>query len=190
MQQQTPKIESLLLPYSYLSLMNRSVMNRLHYILPAIVFVFFSLHAHAQENEVGGITIHSDPRLSILLKKTHTTAPLYQQPATSAIKPTKPYKETAMAPTVIRERKTVYKGKGFRVQIYNGSDRAKAMQIKSEFMRHFPGVPTYLTYISPAFRVKVGDYRNRSDAAGMMKEANSMYSPCMIVPDIVTISNY
>jgi len=90
----------------------------------------------------------------------------------------------------VRPHVVLYKGKGFRVQIYNGPDREKAIKIKTEFMRHFPGVHTYLTYISPSFRIKVGDFRDRSDAAGMMREANSMYSPCMIVPDMVTVTNY
>jgi hypothetical protein len=85
---------------------------------------------------------------------------------------------------------TIYSGKGFRVQIYYGPDREKAIKIKTEFMRLYPDVRTYLTYISPTFRVKVGDYRNRNDAAGMLKEANSMYSPCMIVPDIITINTF
>lgn len=89
-----------------------------------------------------------------------------------------------------RKGRVIYSGKGFRVQIYNGPDRDKAILVKTEFMRLYPGVRTYLTYMSPSFRVKVGDYRNRSDAAGMLREANSMYSPSMIVPDIVTISTF
>jgi SPOR domain len=93
-------------------------------------------------------------------------------------------------PPVYRKARSVSSGKGFRVQIYNGPDRNKAIAVKSDFMRLYPGVRTYLTYISPGFRVKVGDYRNRSDAAGMLKELNSVYNPSMIVPDIVNISTF
>jgi len=91
-------------------------------------------------------------------------------------------------PSVHKDGRVIYSGKGFRVQIYNGSDRDKAIKVKKDFMRGNPGVRTYLTYLAPCFRVKVGDYRNRSDAVGMLKEANSTYdSPCMIVPDDITI---
>ena len=91
-------------------------------------------------------------------------------------------------PPAHKEGRIIYSGKGYRVQIYNGADRDKAMKVKKEFMRLYPAMRTYLTYISPCFRVKVGDYRNRSDAAGMLKEANAMYqSPCMIVPDDIAI---
>jgi len=90
----------------------------------------------------------------------------------------------------IRHEGKMKPGKGYRVQIYSGPDRNKAIEIKREFMRHFPGVHTYITYKSPCFRVKVGDYRNRSDAVGMYKEANSMYSPSMIVPDIIFVGGF
>jgi hypothetical protein len=83
-----------------------------------------------------------------------------------------------------------YEGPGFRVQIYNGPDRNKAARIKAEFMRNYPGVPTYLTYSSPAYRVKIGDFRNRGDASPLYKEALGSYSPCMIVPDNITITGY
>ena len=96
------------------------------------------------------------------------------------------------SPVYIREKegRVIYSGKGFRVQIYSGGDREKAIMVKTEFMRRYPSVRTYLTYVSPSFRVKVGNYRNRSDAMGMYKEARTMYSPCVIVPDIITINTY
>jgi len=81
-------------------------------------------------------------------------------------------------------------GRGFRVQIYSGSDRAKATEIKTDFMRRFPGIRTYMTYVQPQFRVKVGDYRTRQDAVKMYQQASSVYSPCMIVPDIVELNTF
>ncbi len=80
-----------------------------------------------------------------------------------------------------------YNGTGYRVQIYYGTSREEAMRRKAEFMRHYPGVPTYFSYASPTYRVKVGDYRHREDAISMFREANGTYSPCMIVPDNVAI---
>lgn len=80
-----------------------------------------------------------------------------------------------------------YAGKGFRVQIYYGPNRQEALKRKSEFMHNYPGIPTYLTFVTPHYRVKVGDFRKRDDALGMLKEANGTYSPCMIVPDAISI---
>jgi hypothetical protein len=86
--------------------------------------------------------------------------------------------------------RTTYSGKGFRVQIYNGPSREKALAAKTAFMRHNPGVSSYIMYIAPGFRVKVGDFRFRHEAEGMLRVANSMFSPSMIVPDEVTVSGY
>lgn len=65
------------------------------------------------------------------------------------------------------------------------------MAARREFMRRFPGVRSYIVFEAPSFRVKVGDYRLRNDADGMLREANSMFSPSMIVPEAqVEISTY
>ena len=159
-------------------------MGRASNIIFLFFFLLFSARCLAQDSLQEGVVVHADPRLSVLLRKTHTTEPIYTPGEIKDVK--QPFREAAPRRQIV----TLYKGAGYRVQIYNGPDRAKALQIKTEFMRHFPGVHTYLNYISPSFRVKVGDYRNRSDAAGMMREAHSMYSPVMIVPDMVTITNY
>jgi hypothetical protein len=87
-----------------------------------------------------------------------------------------------------RHVRTLYSGKGFRVQIYYGPDRAKALNVRNEFSRNNPGVRTYLSYISPCFRVKIGDYRRRSDAEVKWREVNAAYNPSMIVPDMITIT--
>ncbi len=164
-----------------------------------IAFIFISLvpipFAYSQEGDKGDVVVHSDARLAVLLRKNHSYVRLsHPDPVVKIIEPPpKPtINNTAIGASglVHHDLKMIYSGPGFRVQIYNGSSRDKALQVKAEFMRRFPGVHTYLSYISPNFRVKVGDYRSRTDAEGMLREANSMYSPSMMVPDVVTISTY
>lgn len=106
-----------------------------------------------------GVIMFADPRLAILTKK---------------------HKNVQLG--VIRS------GRGFRVQIYNGNDRVKATQIKVDFMRRFPGVRTYMTYVQPQFRVKVGDFRTRGEAQEMYQKVAGLYNPSMIVPDIIVIN--
>ncbi len=105
------------------------------------------------------VIVHSDPRLAILIKK---------------------YRNVQLG--VIRS------GQGFRVQIYSGNDRAKAMELKMDFMRRFPNIRTYLTYSQPQYRVKVGDFRTRQDAHNMYEQLSALYNPSMIVPDIIVIN--
>ena len=187
------------------------------------IILFLALRVEAQDNG-HGVVVHTDPRLSVLLKKKRVIMqasvakppvrkvmdtriagnPVHQgdEPAPVAAVIPKPVAETthnipdATTHTVVRppvyirekEGRVIYTGKGFRVQIYSGNDREKAIMIKTEFMRRFPGTRTYLTYVSPSFRVKVGNYRSRNDASGMYREARGIYSPCVIVPDIITIN--
>lgn len=141
------------------------------YLLFLFIMLCMALDTHAQivvnenagntvtKDTEQGIVIHSDPRLAVLLKK-HKNAQL----------------------GVIRS------GQGYRVQIYNGNDRVKANQIKVDFMRRFPGIRTYLTYVQPQFRVKVGDFRTRAEAYELYKKVSNIYNPSMIVPDIVVIN--
>ena len=143
----------------------------------------------------GDVVLHSDARLAVLVRKNHNYIRLSTP---EPVKPAEPLPKLAnpngMPPSpaglVHHDARVMYTGKGYRVQIYNGADRSKAMAVKGEFMRRFPGVSTYLMYVAPGFRVKIGDYRTQRDAEGMLREANSMFSPSMIVPDVVTISNY
>lgn len=106
-----------------------------------------------------GIVLHCDPRLAVLVKK-HSNI----------------------------KKGLIRSGKGYRVQIYNGNDRARATQVKIDFMRRFPGVKTYLTYSAPQFRVKVGDYQTRAEAQKMYAQVAGTYSPVMIVPDLIVIN--
>ena len=117
------------------------------------------LTEEASASTTKGVIVHADPRLDILIKKYRNV-----------------------------QHGVIRSGKGFRVQIYNGYDRNKATETKIDFMQRFPGIPTYMSYVQPQFRVKVGDYRSRTDAAEMYRQVNTLYNPCMIVPDIIVIN--
>lgn len=86
-------------------------------------------------------------------------------------------------------RSLIRSGKGFRVQIYSGSDRAKAIAIKSRVMQTFPSVRTYLSYTAPQFKVKVGDYQSRSEANDMARVLRPFFKPVMIVPDVIVVNS-
>jgi hypothetical protein len=131
-----------------------------------LYYILFSLlliaAAHTTWAQEAGVVVHTDPRLAIVIKKN------------------RPVQATGY----------IHSGHGYRVQIYSGSDRQKATEIKIDFMRRFPGVATYMTFVSPHFRVKVGDYTSRGEAAKMYRQATTLYNPCMIVPDFIVINTF
>jgi len=75
---------------------------------------------------------------------------------------------------------------GYRVQIYFGSGssaRLRAMKVKTDFLSSYPDVKAYIIYQSPDFKVRVGDFRTRSDALRLQKKIARDYPNAFIVPD-------
>ena len=65
--------------------------------------------------------------------------------------------------------------RGFRVQIFSGSSRSDAYAVQAQFEADFKGFASYVTYQEPNYRVKVGDFRSRSEANSFMRELRSHY---------------
>ena len=76
---------------------------------------------------------------------------------------------------------------GYRIQIYFGGVRQKASEVKLEFNSKFPGVPAYLTYQQPNFKVRIGNYRSRFEAQKFLKEIDGMFPSGFIVPEDVKL---
>ena len=76
---------------------------------------------------------------------------------------------------------------GYRVQIYFGSDRTKANEVKTDFLQLFPNEGAYLVYQQPNFKIRVGDYKTRLEAMKFLKEVQSLYSAAFIVKDEVKL---
>lgn len=64
---------------------------------------------------------------------------------------------------------------GFRVQVISTMNRSKAMETKGKLMQLFPQYQTYLSYQSPYFRVRIGNFRTRSDAEQLQQQLNNYF---------------
>lgn len=125
----------------------------------------FNLFAQSADTaKPKGVVFHADPRLSIAFGKK-------QEGGYHGLKG------------------SIRSAQGFRVQIYSGPDRTAATQRKIDFIRRYPNIRSYISYIAPTFRVKVGDFKTRAEAYKLLKELNAYYSPCMVVPDIIEINS-
>jgi len=136
-------------------------------------FMFFCLAGYAQtdtlsvnhnistqttklEDFVGQLNIRQDPRITELLVR-HTQ---------------------------INQRKRG--SDGFRLEIYFNSDsraREHAEKIKNEFNLIFPHIASYLLFQTPNFKVRVGDFRNKSEALKTKAYISSRYPNAFIVKD-------
>ncbi|QQR87639.1 MAG: SPOR domain-containing protein [Flavobacteriales bacterium] len=77
--------------------------------------------------------------------------------------------------------------KGFRVQIFLGSDRDKAREMRRSFLVKHPDVGGYESYLAPNFRIRVGDLRTRLEAEKLRDVLKAEYPGCYIVPDEIEL---
>jgi hypothetical protein len=75
--------------------------------------------------------------------------------------------------------------KGYRVQIYSGSNRIDANKRKSDFLETYFGEKIYFDYKQPYYKVRVGDYRTKLEAQKMYQLLllDTRFSGVLIVPD-------
>lgn len=78
---------------------------------------------------------------------------------------------------------------GWRVQIYRGGHRTAnddANRIRARFMGDFPQLNSYLTFDKPNwFKVKVGDFRTREEAAMVFFDIQASYPDAYLIRDVI-----
>lgn len=91
----------------------------------------------------------------------------------------------------IENNKIINKIDGYRVEIFFSSDldaKEKALKIKEEFLEAYPTFNVqnvHVKYISPNFRVRVGDFRTKNEALKLYKEIKNKYRVAFIVADAI-----
>lgn len=77
---------------------------------------------------------------------------------------------------------------GFRLEIFFSSEskaREHAMRVRNEFNLVFPDVASYLLFQTPNFKVRIGDFRNKSEALKAKAYISSKYPNAFIVKDMI-----
>ncbi len=81
---------------------------------------------------------------------------------------------------------------GYRIQIFfdsGANSKSRAQSIYSSFQSRYPETAAYLTYKSPNYKVRVGDFRTRLDALRFLNNIIADYPNAWIVEDIINIPN-
>jgi hypothetical protein len=76
---------------------------------------------------------------------------------------------------------------GYRIQLYFGSERSKAAEIKTDFTNNFTNTPAYLIYQQPNFKIRVGDFKTRMEAFAFLESIKEFYTTSFIVPDEIKL---
>jgi hypothetical protein len=63
---------------------------------------------------------------------------------------------------------------GYRIQVYMGNNqkKSKSEALKREEMikEKYPDLPAYLSFVSPFWRLRIGDFRTHTEALVSMRE--------------------
>jgi hypothetical protein len=75
---------------------------------------------------------------------------------------------------------------GYRLEIFFSSEnkaRERAERVRNEFNLVFPDIASYMLFQTPNFKVRIGDFRNKSEALKTKAHIASKYPNAFIVKD-------
>lgn len=78
-------------------------------------------------------------------------------------------------------------GRGYRVQIFSGSNRNDAYSAQAKFKQIYKDINTYLSYEQPNYRVKVGDFTSQSQAQALMNQLKRDFNTVFIFTETIQI---
>jgi len=81
---------------------------------------------------------------------------------------------------------------GFRIRIFSdlgSTARIQSQNAKAKFFGLFPEIPIHREYVSPYYRVVVGDYRTKIDALKDFNRVKRYFPSAFIVPDKINYPN-
>lgn len=129
--------------------------------LAAFILVLMVCSAEAQT--APSVVVHKDPRIDLLIKK--------QGDINTAVK-----------------KATTRTARGYRLMVINTNKRDEAMAAKTKLYTYFPEVKSYLSYQTPYFKLKAGNFRTRAEAEEYRKNMATLFPKgVFIVNDIIEI---
>ncbi len=135
------------------------------------LLVMYSISSTAQDTQavaetepkIASVIIHKDPRIEVLVKK--------QSSINTATK-----------------KSSARTARGYRLLVINTNKRDEAIAAKTRIYTLFPELNPYMSYQSPYFRVKAGNFKTRDEAVRYQKVMNTMFPKgVFIINDIIEI---
>lgn len=135
-------------------------MGRLLIFVPLLLWIS---EVSAQSDSSASVVVHKDPRIDMLVNKQI---------------------EINEATTRNSRRSAA----GYRILIISSNDRNKVIEAKTRMYREFPELKAYMMYQSPFFRLKIGNFKERTDAEAYLAEIQRIYpTGVYIVTDTIEV---
>lgn len=78
---------------------------------------------------------------------------------------------------------------GYRLHIMFSNDRNEAYNAKAKLYKDFPSENCYVEYEQPYYKLRMGDYADRFEAARMLNEVLPFYQGAFVVKDKIQVKN-
>lgn len=80
---------------------------------------------------------------------------------------------------------------GYRIQVYSGTSRSRALGVKSQMLALGFNHKTYLEFSAPNFVVRIGDFMDKEEATLFYRRnIEGTYRGSFVVPDEVNVPKY
>ena len=76
---------------------------------------------------------------------------------------------------------------GYRLQVYFGTQRSRANELRASFNSRFPEINATVSYNQPNFKVRAGDFRTRLEAQKYLAEVEKTFPGAFVVPDEIRL---
>lgn len=132
-----------------------------------LALCLFAIHnAFGQDSLVyngPSVVVHKDPRMDALVKK--------------------------QAEINARSKKITGRTmRGYRLLVLNTNSRDEAIAGKTKIYQHFPDQKAYLTYQSPFFKLKAGNFQTRDEAKRYQSLMNTIFPKgTFIISEIIEV---
>ena len=127
------------------------------------LFVLKTSFAQDSAPTAPALVVHKDDRVDALIKKQ----------------------------AAINERSRRISGRtmrGYRLMVLNTNNRQEAINAKTKIYTHFPDQKAYLTYQSPFFKLKAGNFQTRDEAKRYQALMNKIFPKgVFIISDVIEV---
>jgi len=75
--------------------------------------------------------------------------------------------------------------KNIRVHIFQATNRDAVFEIKNEFSKRFPGIPTFISYQAPNFKLRAGEFETTQEANGFLKKVKPFFPSSFVIEETI-----
>jgi hypothetical protein len=117
----------------------------------------------ATAQQTASVIVHKDARIDALIKKQESI-------------------------NTTTKKSSARTARGYRILIVNTNKREEAIAAKTKVYTLFPELKAYLSYQSPYFKLKAGNFKTRDEAERYRKNMSSIFPKgVFIINDIVEV---